>query len=96
MLATRTLVAYRDAGFWSQLSRVLLWKLRLWPKGSLPPKEFVGQVSSLYRGTELRASKRKQIHLSRLAITDVVRLWRLTCVWEMHLPVSPRPSSLSL
>jgi len=70
---------------------VLLWKLKLWPKPPLPPRGFVGQVSSSFRGIELRHSKRRQIQLTRLATTGAARLWRLTCVWEIFQPASPPP-----
>jgi len=90
----KMLVAYRDAGFWSQLWRRLLWPLKLWPRSTLlPPQGFVGQVSLSSRGSVPVGLKRKQIQLTRGAIIDAARLWRLTCVWVTRQPAQHRPQS---
>jgi len=94
--ASRILTAYRDDGYWTQLLAVFLWKLTSWPRGPWPPRGFVGQVSSSFRGSELVGLKKRRIQLSRLASTEHAQLWRLICVWETSQPASRLSGSGSL
>lgn len=90
------LVAWRDDGFWTLLWRRILWTFKLWPRGLMPPRGFVGQASSLFQATDLSNSKRKRIRLTRLASTGDAPRWRLTFVLVTSLhPQRPLASGLS-
>jgi len=82
------LVCYRDDGFWTQLW--YLWSSRLigGRVANLPGPGFVGQASTSFLATDQRRARLVSGRMHRTAYTDGVRLWRLTCVWEL----SRRPS----
>jgi len=82
------LVCYRDDGFWIQLSYLCYNRLMGGPLEKLPGWGFVGRESSSFRDTDQRRAKLKSTQMRRIASTDGVHLWRLTCVWV----TSPRQS----
>lgn len=85
-------VAWRTDGFW-----ILLW-LRISfcltsgrLRSSFPPAGFVGKVSLSSVATDRLRFRLLSTRMRREASTRSVRLWRLTCVWQINrLP--PRKS----
>ncbi len=77
--------AYRDDGFWTQLSWVFWHRLMRGRLKTFPPPGFVGQVSTLSRVTDAPLFYLISIRMRRLQRTHVISgapLWRLTCEWE--------------
>jgi len=90
------LVAWRDDGFWTLLWRRVLWSLMMWPRGPMPPRGFVGQVSTLSPDTELAENRHVLIHLTKSHIIDAVQLWRLTfALTTSQLAIRPYRSGKS-
>lgn len=79
-------IAYRDAGFWTQLWHVLS---SLWTHGhraTFPPDHFVGLVSTSSAAIDPGRRMLTSVGLRRVS-TSEGRLWRLTYGWETR----PRP-----
>jgi len=90
VLAQPTLVAWRDAGWFSQLLLLLRSPLTMLWRRSFPPRGFIGQASTSFPVSGLLHNKLISIQVSRRAVIENVRLWRLTYVWGICQPRSQK------
>lgn len=90
------LVCYRDDGFfrliWYLCSRRLIGA----SVNDLPSAGFVGRESPSFRGTGARRARLSLIRMHRIRSTPGVRLWRLTCRWEVSPEYQMMPSGRPL
>lgn len=82
-----TVAAFKDVGA-SQIGSHVTWLISMSGRNvPLPPKGFVGLVSSSFQGIGALRSKLVSIQVRRLPSTRAVPLWRLTCEWELLPPL---------